>query len=74
VTTRRGDSVFVHVLDWPDRILAMPALEARVVRASMLRTRAPVHLTQSDSGLTLDLPQSDHEEPDRVIVLELQHR
>jgi alpha-L-fucosidase len=39
VTTQRGDSVFVHVLDWPDRLLTLPDFGARVVRASMLRGR-----------------------------------
>ena len=39
VTTRRGDTVFVHVLDWPDRLLALPDLGVRVVRASAAQER-----------------------------------
>src|SRR5262249_12788940 len=46
VTTRRGDSVFVHILDWPDRALAIPDIGLRVVRATLLRGRATVPVAQ----------------------------
>ena len=69
VTTQRGDSVFVHVLDWPDRVLSVPSLGARVVTASMLATGAPVSVSQVDGSVTLTLPPSRGDEPDRVIVL-----
>ncbi len=69
-TTRRGDSVFVHVLEWPDRMLAIPAIGARVVRATMMRTGEAVTVSESESGLTLVLPASRREgELDRVVVL-----
>ena len=47
VTTSRGDTVFVHVLDWADRALALPALGGRVVRARMLRGGEPVRTTET---------------------------
>jgi alpha-L-fucosidase len=68
VTTQRDDTVFVHVLDWQDRVLALPALGARVRSARMLPGGEPVPFLQSDAGLTLTLPAS--EAPDRVIVLD----
>jgi alpha-L-fucosidase len=68
VTTQRGDSVFVHVLNWVDRVLAVPALGAHVRTARMLRGGEAVPFIQSDDGLTLTLPAD--EVPDRVIVLE----
>ena len=37
VMTQRGDTVFVHVLNWPDRLLALPDFGARVVKASLLK-------------------------------------
>src|SRR5690349_14745124 len=36
-TTRRGDTVFVHVLDWPDPLLALPPLGGPVRAARLLR-------------------------------------
>jgi hypothetical protein len=70
VTTQRGDTVFVHVLDWPDRMLSLPDLGARVKTATMLRDGARVPVTQSESGVTLTLPTAEADEVDRVVVLE----
>jgi alpha-L-fucosidase len=68
VTTQRGDTVFVHVLNWADRVLALTALGSRVRSARLLRGGEPVPFLQSDDGVTLTLPRDDA--PDRVIVLE----
>ena len=68
VTTQRGDSVFVHVLDWRDRILAIPLVGMRVTRATVLGSGAAVDFEQRPDGVTLTLPASASE-PDRVIVL-----
>jgi alpha-L-fucosidase len=69
VTTYRGDTVFVHVLDWPDPALAIPAFGRRVVRATMLATGESVGVAQADSSITLTLPPGDAAAPDRVVVL-----
>lgn len=68
-TTRRGDSVFVHVLDWADATLALPDIGARVLRASMLKGGASVPVFQSPAGVMLTLPPARADEPDRVVVL-----
>ena len=70
VTTQRGDSVFVHLLDWSDPVLSIPAFGARVVRASMLGTGARVGVTQTETGITLTMPAVVSGEVDRIIVLE----
>ncbi|HEX3087272.1 MAG TPA: alpha-L-fucosidase, partial [Ilumatobacteraceae bacterium] len=69
VTTRRGDSVFVHVLDWPDRALTIPSLEPRVLRAAMLAGGTRVPFTQTESGVTLTLPAPAGDTADRVVIL-----
>jgi alpha-L-fucosidase len=73
-TTHRGDTIFVHVLDWPDRVLSLPALDVRVVRATMLAGGARVAVTQTADGVTLTLPASSGDEPDRVVVLQTKPR
>jgi alpha-L-fucosidase len=65
VTTQRGDTVFVHVLDWKDPLLALPL--AGRWNARMLATGTPVPITRSGDGLVLQIPSADV--PDRVIVL-----
>lgn len=69
-TTRRGDTVYVHVLSWPDRILAIPKLGAPVRRASLLAGGRPVTFIETDAGVTLTLPPRAADEYDQVIVLE----
>ena len=68
VTTQRGDTVFVHVLNWRDSQLAIPALPARVGSARMMGSGESVGFSQSANGVVLTLPQTA-ESPDRVIVL-----
>ena len=69
VTTQRGDTVFVHVLDWRDRLLAIPVVGVRVTRATMLGSGAALDFEQTSVGLRLTLPSGGTGEPDRVIVL-----
>lgn len=69
VTTQRGDTVFVHILDWPDRVLALPAFGAQVVRASTLDGSGAVPVAQTTSGITLTLPPATAGDPDQIIVL-----
>jgi alpha-L-fucosidase len=70
VTTQRGDSVFVHVLDWRDRVLSIPSLGG-VVAAAMLGTGASVAVNQTESSVTLTLPSPAGDEPDRVVVVRI---
>jgi alpha-L-fucosidase len=69
VTTQRGDTVFVHVLSWQDRVLALPDLGARVLHAAMLGSEAPVAFTPTPAGVTLTLPVDSTATPDRIVVL-----
>ncbi|MGZ3372894.1 MAG: alpha-L-fucosidase [Gemmatimonadaceae bacterium] len=73
VTTQRADTVYVHILDWPDRVLAIPPISGRVVRAVRLGTNTPVEFAQSHAGVTLNIPIVA-DEIDRVVVLTLDKR
>ena len=73
-TTQRGDTVFVHVLNWPDRVLSLPDFGRRVTRATMLVGGALVDAKQSADGVTLTMPSAVADSSDRVIVLETRGR
>jgi alpha-L-fucosidase len=47
VTTQRGDTVWVHILDWPDPLLALP-LEHRFRSARLLNDGSPVRVEQGE--------------------------
>jgi len=69
-TTQRGDTVFVHVLDWPDRLLALPPLPHRVRAARTLRTGQAVDVRVLPAGVVLTLPERPAGLIDEIIVLE----
>jgi alpha-L-fucosidase len=72
VTTRKGDRVYVHVLDWADPVLALPraALGRAVRKASFLSDGAPVPLAAGPEAVNLSLG-SRRDPLDTVVVLEL---
>jgi alpha-L-fucosidase len=72
VTTQRGSTVYVHVLDWNAPVLALPAMPRPVRSARLLRDGSGVEFTAVKGGLVLKLPEPQPEEVDRVIVLELE--
>ena len=74
VTTQRGDTVFVHVLNWPDRVLSLPDFGRQVTRATMLADGAAVGIASLNSGITLTMPPSAGESADRIVVLETKKR
>jgi alpha-L-fucosidase len=71
-TTQRGDSVFVHVLDWADATLAIPPIGRTISAATVFPSGERVDFSQNDKGVTLAMPTSTM--TDRVIVLRLATR
>jgi alpha-L-fucosidase len=67
-TTRKGDTVYVHVLDASLTTLALPAL-AGAKSARLLGRDAEVVMTATGSGVTLTLPAPLPGEIDRVVVI-----
>ncbi len=70
VTTQAGNRIFVHVLDWSDRVLALPPVPKLVKSARLLKDQSVVRFHQTESGVVLDLPHREAEEIDQVIILE----
>ncbi len=71
VTTQRGDTVYVHLLAGADRVVALPTLARRVLRASLLDGGDPVRVSATEGGLTLTLPRRDSVSADQVVALVL---
>jgi alpha-L-fucosidase len=71
VTTRQGNRVYVHVLDWPDEAILIPPLGAKVASARMLKDGGKVEFNTLSAGLLLQLPASGRDPIDSVVVLEL---
>jgi alpha-L-fucosidase len=68
VTTARGDTVYVHVLDWADSVLALPSPGGGKWKASTWPAGRVLQLTQLKDVLSIALPV-DRESPDRIVAL-----
>jgi alpha-L-fucosidase len=71
VTTQRGSTVYVHVLDWNQPVLALAGIPGPVHSARLLRDGSSVEFSAVKGGLVLKIPEAQAGEVDRVIVLEL---
>jgi alpha-L-fucosidase len=69
VTTRKGNKVFVHVLDWPDELLAIPDIP-NVKTAKAFPGGTPITMRRTEGGLLLRLPASLRNPVDTIVVLE----
>lgn len=70
VSTHHGNTIYVHVLKWPQDKLVLPAIPARVLRATAL-TGGAVRLAQGGQGVELTLAAGQRDAIDTIIALEL---
>lgn len=70
VTTAKGDTVYVHLMDWPDRALVIPALPKKV-KSAKLMSGAAVPVKAVDNGLLLQLPEGGRDAYDTVVEVSL---
>lgn len=70
VSTRKGNAIFLHILDWDDDVLRLPRIPAKVVRARVL-AGGEAEVRETPSGLEVAVRPSDRRRPDTIIVLEL---
>ena len=70
VSTRKGDMVYVHVLQWHGDSIVLPALPKKILSATLM-TGGDVNLTQSESKLTLAMPKANRQKIDTIIALKL---
>jgi alpha-L-fucosidase len=69
VTTQKGDKVYLHVLHWQGKLLALPPMKAAVRSARRLADGTAVGFTQNADGVVLTLPENKERKVDEVIVL-----
>ncbi|HNQ87510.1 MAG TPA: alpha-L-fucosidase [Verrucomicrobiota bacterium] len=70
-STRRGNTVFLHLFQPSDRPLDFPPLKHRVKAATLLHHGTAVGVQQTPERLTLDLPPASWQTIDTVVTLDL---
>lgn len=71
VTTQRGKTVYVHILDWTQDALTLP-LDQAVAGARLLSSGQPIGVTQANGKVTLTGAAKQPGEWDRIVELTLQ--
>ena len=56
VTTQRGNTLYVHILDLQDDALYLPLSAKRVKRVSMFSNKSRLRYTATGNGVTISLP------------------
>ena len=68
VTTRKGDKIYVHILDWPDTELFVPIRGMRIRGAAAFDGGQKLDFRQDDQGVTIRLGGRPAA-PDHIVVL-----
>ena len=55
VTTQKGNKLYVHILNLPDKALFLPLANGRVKRAVLFKDKSPLSFTRSKEGILLEL-------------------
>ena len=71
VTTQKGRTVYVHVLNWQDANLLIPPVGGTIAGARFLKTGAKADVKVVDEGVLLEIPEAAVDPFDTVIALEL---
>ena len=58
VTTQKGNTLYVHILDCQDKALFLPIITKRVDKACMFAGKAPVKVQKVAGGVVLNLPSA----------------
>ena len=72
VTTRKGNTVYVHLLKLEDDVLALPKLPGKIVRASLMNG-GKVEYDETNLGVILKVDPSVRDPYDAVVALELKN-
>jgi alpha-L-fucosidase len=71
VSTRKGDVVYVHVLNWGGKAVKLAAIPKKIV-SSRLMGGGAVQVKQDDEGVTIEVAEGDRQEIDTVVELKLE--
>jgi alpha-L-fucosidase len=75
VTTSKGNKVYLHILSWPDQVLAMPKMPKKVKSATLFNDGSKVEFLEHDKyGFFIRRPQGFTDDNDTIVVLELSEK
>jgi alpha-L-fucosidase len=69
VTTQKGNKVYVHILNWHDESLLIPAWGKKIQSAKLFKDKSAVKFQQNEFGITLQVPKTKMDDMDTVVEL-----
>ena len=70
VSTRKGNTIYLHICQWTSDLLTLPAIPAKVLRSHVL-SGGEVEVRQTAAGLQVSVPARDRQPTDTIVALEL---
>jgi alpha-L-fucosidase len=70
VSTRKDETVYLHVLDWRDDRVLLPKLPAKILSHKVL-TGGTAAIRQTEEGMVITVPPEHRRELDTIIALHL---
>jgi alpha-L-fucosidase len=70
VSTRKDRIIYLHIRHWPQDVLTLPAIAAKIIRSVAL-TGGRVTVTQSDDAIEVFVPVGSRRAIDTIVALEL---
>jgi alpha-L-fucosidase len=71
VTTQKENKVYVHILDWQDETLLLPAFSKRIKSAVLFNDKSPVKFVENEFGISLRLPKISSDNIDTIVEMEI---
>jgi alpha-L-fucosidase len=69
-STHKGNSIYVHVLNWRQDTLTLPPIPKKIIASSVM-SGGSVTVRQTKKAIEISVPKSYRQELDTIIVLEL---
>ena len=69
-STHKGNTIYVHILNWPSDTLALPPIPKKIVTSSLL-TGGTANVRQTEEAIEIAVPEAYRQELDTIVVLKL---
>jgi alpha-L-fucosidase len=56
VSTQKGNTLYIHILEWKDKGLFLPITDQKVIAAKMFADNSKVGIVKTKGGVLLELP------------------
>lgn len=70
-TTRKGNKIYLHILDWPEDTLTVPSINKEVINSYILNGNQ-IDLIKTKNEMKVAIPEAERELYNTVIVLEVE--